>query len=140
MRPIIPEPGEFHGTCRCGAPGCMETTREGKPFCPWHVELAPYPAEILVELARRDEESARLTKGRPVLREAHLVREALLFLRIKGYSGRMFARALDIPYDAACTLIVLLGRWKLAKVGHTERGDLFVIGVRDPDLPVSFLE
>ena len=134
MQHVIPGGGEHRGTSKCRVPDCPETTREGKPFCPWHVALAPYPAAILRELDRRAQESKTLDYGKPVGRGAHLIREALLFLRIKSYSGKSFARTLDISHAAAGTLIHLLGKWGLARVGETERKDLLIQGLVEPDL------
>ena len=126
LRPIIPDGGSHKGTGHCAKTGCPNTTREGKPYCPLHIEEGWYIQDILAELDRREAEIERLKNGGTIDRDGHLVREALILLRLSSYTSKNLARRLDVPHEAAERLIHLLVRWKFANKGATERGDVTI--------------
>lgn len=114
------------GASHCRLSECETTTREGKPYCSDHIEHSPYIANLIEEIALRDEEEALLIKGKAVDIHGHLVKEALLALKQGIYTSARLARLIDIDPDAAVTLIKLLDRKGLALAGRTERGSLTV--------------
>lgn len=48
-----------HRGRRCELPGCIQSTREGKPYCSDHVEMHPYVQAIL---AKKRDETAKLER------------------------------------------------------------------------------
>lgn len=36
----------------CQEPGCVRTTKEGKPYCPDHISRLPYIAHLMQEVER----------------------------------------------------------------------------------------
>ncbi len=44
------------GTRYCEVPSCTQTTREGKPYCPDHVDRSPYVQDVLSYLATQEDE------------------------------------------------------------------------------------
>lgn len=52
------------GPRHCEHPGCIMTTREGKPFCSDHVDHNPYAKLVLGELDRREDDDERAKKKR----------------------------------------------------------------------------
>jgi len=50
-------------TRACELQGCPNVTREGKPFCPEHVDLNPHALRVTQEIAQREAEDAIVAKG-----------------------------------------------------------------------------
>ena len=111
---------------RCNADDCQRTTREGKPFCSDHVELSPYVKTILKELELRDAEAMRLSEGKDIRRDGHLIRETLLMLEQGSYTAAKLSRLMDINHAAAETLIKIMDKKGLARMGKTDRGALTI--------------
>ena len=84
IEPIFTNPSA--GTRACERSGCSKTTREGKPFCPDHVEQHPYVQTILGGLAEREAETQRVrTKGPSAVDPAGLTaQELVLHLSLHG--------------------------------------------------------
>ena len=111
---------------KCGAKGCLKTTREGKPYCSTHVEHSPYVKRVLEELALRDQEANDLAAGLDISKNGHLVRETLLSLEQGSYTAAKLSRLMDISHAAAETLIRVICDKKLAVMGKTDRGALTI--------------
>ena len=126
-RTILPESSTGRtGSSYCKLDGCRVSTREGKPYCFNHVEHSPYVKALLVEIAVREGEASRLSRGEDVGCNARLVKESLILLRSGSYTSARLARMIDIDPDAAISLIKLLDRNGLARMGKTERGSITV--------------
>lgn len=135
FRSVLPEGGQHKGTSPCQAPSCQRSTREGKPFCSDHIELAPYVQQVLGILAERDEEERvlELKRGR-IAKDGFFYRETLLLLRSKDFTAKGLARRLDLSHHAAERLIRLIASDRLARQSQTSRGDLTISGLGDRDL------
>lgn len=123
LRPLVPTGSSNRPIAsKCQLANCGTSTREGKPYCSSHVEEIPYVQRILHELELREKESKRLDRGRYIDVDGHLVRETLLLLDQGSYTSAKLARLLDLNHAAAETLIRMMFRKKLAKMGRTDRG------------------
>ena len=72
-------------TRRCDAAGCYELTRENKPFCLEHIELAPYVCDLLRRMEDRDVMDGQVaTDHRKASLSSITAQEILLTLRQKG--------------------------------------------------------
>ncbi len=68
MRPRTVDPvftSHTSNTRSCESETCMKTTREGKPFCPDHVEHHAYVQSILHILSEREAERDRVRQQGP---------------------------------------------------------------------------
>ncbi|MGD9725474.1 MAG: hypothetical protein AB7L09_00435 [Nitrospira sp.] len=55
----IPETLGYRSQVReCDVEGCSEKTREGKQYCLEHLELNPYAAKVMADIAQRDADDA----------------------------------------------------------------------------------
>ena len=84
---IAPPPSTHNATTRsCEQPSCFKSTREGKPFCPDHVEQHSYVKNILGILAEREAEEERVRKSGPeaVDIEGLTATELVLHLSLHG--------------------------------------------------------
>ena len=117
---------------RCNEKSCKRTTREGKPYCSDHVELSTYVKTILTQLDLRDSEAERLAAGKTIARRGHLIRETLLMLTQGSYTAAKLSRLMDIGHKAAETLIRIMDKQGLAKMGKTDRGALTIKRVDKP--------
>lgn len=118
------------GTTRlCRSTGCDQTTREGKPFCPDHVEHHPYVQEILGTLAEREAEEERVrTAGAPAVDPSGLTaRELVLHLSLHGArTVERLARELQLdPTIVDGYVSALVDRGFIA-LGRTNRGSTVV--------------
>ena len=68
----------------CSDPGCMKTTREGKPFCPDHVELHPYVQGVVAMRDLRETDLKELAKGQKVAESSLLFQEILIHITNHG--------------------------------------------------------
>jgi len=135
VRQVLPDGGQHKGTSPCQAEKCKKSTREGKPFCSVHIEQAPYVADILDILSKRDAEEEILERGKGrVSEEGFFYKETLLLLRTKDFTAKALSRRLDISHRAAGRLIRLLVADKLATYTTTKHGGLILNGVGPQDL------
>ena len=74
-------------TRTCAEPGCGKSTREGKPYCPDHVFLTPYVADLVLRMDRRKKEQE----------EADRVERAVKALGATTVGG--LARAANVARD-----------------------------------------
>jgi len=51
------------GTTTCASQSCTAVTREGKPFCPVHVEDNPHAEWVVKQISDRAEEDAVVARG-----------------------------------------------------------------------------
>ena len=114
---------------RCERGGCSERTRDGKPFCPDHVDEHPYVKIVLAQLAERetqDELVAAKGQGAADL-DGVTCQEILLNLRLHG--GRTMERLVrEINLDPKVLdgYVQALSRAGVVKLGKTERGSTIV--------------
>lgn len=113
---------------KCGAAGCMASTREGKPYCPEHVLLNPYVRTLLERLAGREAEEARVLRQgqRAVDPEGITAQEILSYLCVHGQRslpqlGRELT--LDVKLVTAYVKVLESNRW--VKTKRDRRGMLF---------------
>jgi len=118
------------GTTRfCRSSGCVQTTREGKPFCPDHVEHHPYVQEILGTLAEREAEEERVrTTGAPAVDPTGLTaRELVLHLSLHGARTlERLARELQLDPAVVDGYVDALVERGLIALGRTNRGSTVV--------------
>jgi hypothetical protein len=127
MRIVLPSTtGTPSESRRCKKDGCASSTRDGKPFCPNHVEEADYPQSLLEELKKRRTEVALLLKGEEIPDDGHLVRETLLLLAWSACTERRLGRMLDIPYKAVEILVEQLQEVQRVRKNRTPRGSVIV--------------
>jgi hypothetical protein len=106
---------------------CGGGTREGKPFCPEHVEQSPYVQSVVNALRAADDEIARVEKNgwQSVNIKGTKVAEILLHLRMHG--SRTLDRLLREVFIGCCTkkaaraYITALERHGLVSVSITQR-------------------
>lgn len=124
---VTPEPVIGRGgPSYCRVESCIAVTREGKPYCSDHIEHSPYVMRLIQEIDRRELESALLDRGEEIPLNGSLVVEAITLLHSGGYTAARLARMLDIEPDAALSLIKLMSRKGITKMGKTERGSTTV--------------
>lgn len=133
MRIVLPSatgtPGESR---RCKQDGCKQSTRDGKPYCPNHVEEADYPRLLLTEIDKREKEVEALLKGKEIALDGHLVRETQLLLGWSACTERRLGRMLDIPHKAVEVLVDQLVALQKIKRCRTPRGSVIVELVPEP--------
>lgn len=115
------------GTRLCDAPGCTETTREGKPYCPDHVDHHPYVQQLLQHLAEQEDERERATKkggADKVDLEGENAKAVLRELQQHGERTlERLARDTKIPVKAVEAIGEALQRRKLSTSSQTSRKD-----------------
>lgn len=76
----------YRGPRPCSREGCLEPTREGKPFCVTHVGSNPYVRDVLEALERAEQEQAQVRRRgvRAVDPEGLVSREIRRELRAHG--------------------------------------------------------
>ena len=111
----------------CSASGCMNSTREGKPFCPDHVEMHPYVQEVVAFRKLRDAEIVRIADGRQVADDSLLFKEIIIHITNLGSKTvERLACDLMIDIEAIKKLIKAMKRQKLIKIGRSKRGSTVV--------------
>jgi hypothetical protein len=87
-----------HALRRCELAGCSLTVREGKPFCPDHVEENPYPGAIMATLARR-------------VKELELAEQDELELHLEGHHSQLIAEAIHwLTIDEVTSKVITVCR------------------------------
>lgn len=113
---------------------CGQATREGKPYCPDHVERHGYVQEVMAALERRAAEEERvLRKGAAAVDpEGINAREILLQLRLHGErTVERLARDLQLDPRLVPHYAQALARRGLVRLGRTSRGCVLVEPVAD---------
>lgn len=125
---FAPETRSTSGTRLCDVPGCRETTREGKPYCPDHVEMNPYVQQLLSMLSTQEEERDRASQAKARNRSTKIDLNGenvqAILRELKAYGERTFerlARDTQIPVDVVEQICKALKRKKLVVLGKTKR-------------------
>jgi len=79
---------------------CGKTTREGKNYCPEHVDRCDYANEVLTRLAKRQAEVAEIKRGH-INFQGEFVQDVLNNLEVIGaMKGGLLYRRLGMPFEA----------------------------------------
>lgn len=119
----------------CQHSTCEEMTREGKPYCPEHVDDHPYVRDLLAALAARQAEEERVrTRGSvEVDLDGITAREVVLHLSLHGARTiERISRELQIDSDVVAGYVDALNERDLIDMSHTNRGST-VVKLRDPE-------
>jgi len=114
---------------RCFANGCDERTRDGKPYCPEHVEHHPYVRELQAALSQQRGEIDRVERrGAGAVDPGGLTAtEMLLQLRLYGdRTVERLSRDLQLPVEVVAAYARGLARQGRVSLSHTRRGHLQV--------------
>jgi hypothetical protein len=105
----------------------VKTTREGKPYCPGHVEMNPYARGIIAVRDSREQEIKAIKKGQPIDKDSALFEEVLVDIRNRGpRTVERIARDLMLDIKLIRKLVRVLKRNGHIKTGRTERGSTTV--------------
>lgn len=113
----------------CDHLGCVQTTREGKPYCPDHVEQHPYVQAILSTLAEREaeEEKVRVRGSKAVNPIGLTARELVLHLSLHGArTVERLSRELQLDAKVLEGYVAALVRQGIVALGRTNRGSTVV--------------
>lgn len=113
----------------CDVPGCTQTTREGKPYCPDHVDHHPYVQSILSMLADRESEEERVRqRGFKAVNPSGLTaRELVLHLSLHGArTVERLSRELQLDTKVLDGYVGALVRKGVIALGRTNRGSTVV--------------
>lgn len=120
-------PGHSKEVRYCDHPGCLETTRERKPYCSEHVLENPYAVVLVTETERHELEIAGGKEGKdPVDPNGTVAADVLGWIRQNGAStaGRI-GRVLTCSEERAEWIMKGLERSGLLVLSRTRRGSLF---------------
>ena len=109
---------------RCEIPGCEQTTREGKRFCPDHVEVHPYAKGIVDDLAAVEAEELRMNElgWQAVDINGLMVGEILLSLQQQNpRTEERLARETRIELETLRVYIQALVHHGLVHLGESHR-------------------
>ena len=113
----------------CKITGCQNSTREGKPFCPDHVERHDYVQGILEILARREAEEDRVRrKGASAVDPQGLTAQELI-LHLSQHGSRTverLSREFQLESEVMRDYIDALLERGLVQIGRTARGSPIV--------------
>lgn len=116
-------------TRSCEHSGCLKTTREGKPYCPDHVERHAYVQSILAILAEREAETARVRKKGPSAVDPSGLTASELMLHLSLHGSRTVERlSREFQLESAVIhnyVTALKGQGKVV-LGRTTRGSTVV--------------
>jgi len=133
MRIVIPERinSGLSNTRTCSENDCAKATREGKPYCPDHVELNPHSRIVVAEIARRQEEDEQIRLGKTEVVDVNLAgitaKEILQNLDDHGpRTTQRLCRELSIEPTVINGYIEALGKRGLISIGKTSRGSVMV--------------
>ena len=132
MRPRTVEPtsSSMSSTTRtCENRGCENTTREGKPFCPSHVENHEYVRTILMALAEREAETVRVRENGPaaVNTSGLTAQELLLHLSLHGSrTVERLSREFQLESEVMFNYVTALRTEGSVVLGRTTRGSTVV--------------
>lgn len=113
----------------CDVPECTQTTREGKPYCPDHVENHPYVQNLLQNLAEREdeEEKVRQRGAKAVNPDGLTIKEIVLHLSLHGArTVERLAREMNLDSKVLDGYIASLKRRGVISFSRTNRGSTVV--------------
>ncbi|MDC3379430.1 hypothetical protein OAX78_04020 [Planctomycetota bacterium] len=116
-------------TRACAARRCAATTREGKPYCPDHVESHPYVQNILSILAEREAEEETVRQRGPRAVDPHglTAKELVLHLSLHGArTVERLSRELQLDTKVLDGYVGALVRRGVVSLGRTNRGSTVV--------------
>ena len=116
-------------TRSCESRGCSNTTREGKPFCPDHVENHDYVRTILKALQEREAETARVRQHGPcaVDTEGLTAKELVLHLSLHGSrTVERLSREFQLESNVMFNYVSALRSEGRVVLGRTTRGSTVV--------------
>lgn len=108
---------------------CGQPTREGKPYCPEHVDQQPYVAELLAELARQEAELAMVSlHGSDAVDTSGLTaRELLQLVRLHGpRTVQRLGRELNIKPIIIRSYVRAMSEVGMVELGISKRGKTVV--------------
>ena len=113
----------------CEYPGCLLTTRDGKPYCPEHVEENPYAKRVTEEIARRKRDDDRARKPKAPISSFNIegitAQSILQHLGEHGTRTReRLCRELALEFDVLDGYIRALLKKDLIYLGRTHRGNV----------------
>lgn len=118
-------PNKRRDTRHCELDGCRKATTGRKPYCTDHLGEMPYVQELEQELARRDDEWARvLSRGtREVDPQGTTAQELLMYLKVHGKrTVRRMAKDLSMEMELLTPYVNALRRWGWVRVSKNKRG------------------
>lgn len=113
----------------CAEPNCTDSTREGKPYCPDHVERHSYVQEILAILAAREAEEERVRTDGPVAVDPSglTAQELLLHLSLHGSrTVERLSREFQLDSRVMHDYVDALSERGQVVLGRTTRGSTVV--------------
>jgi len=132
MRPRAIE--HFHSTTvsttrTCERRGCFKTTREGKPYCPDHVQDHEYVKNILSILAEREAEEGRVRAKGPVAVDTTGLTATELLLHLTLHGSRTverLSREFQLENTVMRNYVDALQTQGTVVLGRTTRGSTVV--------------
>lgn len=109
----------------CDQPGCVQATREGKPYCSDHVEQLSYVGQVQARIEARERELSDVAKrgARGVDVHGIVAREILCSLWIHGErSVARLARELNVEFEQLRLYIARLRKAKMISQTSPRRG------------------
>jgi hypothetical protein len=135
-RTVAPPPRPHTPSTRgCRHGDCEAMTREGKPYCPDHVDVHPYVRNLLDALAgrRAEEERVRSAGADAVDMDGITAREVVLHLSLHGARTiERISRELQIDGEIVTGYVAALDERDLIVTSATNRGST-VVKLRDPE-------
>ena len=124
----------------CDHPGCVERTRDGKPFCLDHVEDHPYVRGLLAQIAEREAQDDLVSRKGPraVELDGVTVQEILQHLELHGARTKeRLVREVNLPAAVLHGYVRALVKRGLVKLGKTKRGSTVVrpVNAAGPTVP-----
>lgn len=113
-------------TLRCNAKGCDEGTREGKPYCPDHVDQNDYVRDLLAKLDAKEKEAVAVRKkGQRVIdNDSITLQEIVQDLNIHGpRTIARLCRDTQLDHDVLIGYIDRLEKEGRVKKFRTGRGN-----------------
>jgi hypothetical protein len=113
----------------CDDTGCKKTTREGKPFCPDHVDLHDYVQNIQAIILAQETERTEVEKkgAKAVDVNGNTAKEILLVLMMNGSRTlRRISREINLDNVLVQAYVDALEKAGKVRTGVTTRGDTTV--------------
>lgn len=134
--------GRQHNQKRwCDHAGCIQATREGKPYCSDHVDDHSYVREVMDQLAEREAQDEAVSKrGAKAVDLAGSItaREIMLHLGLHGVrSVEKLCQELAINAKILDGYLKALHKAKLITFGSTKRGSTTVASCIEADEPLT---
>ncbi len=134
-KPFPRDEQDSKGARQCEKPGCVEKTRDRKPFCSDHVDEHPYVKLILATLAGDEAEIERIkAKGKKAVElDGSLITSILQKLEQMGsLTKERLAREVWREQPIIDAAVAVLVKRKIVELGMTNRGSTVVILLAKP--------